>query len=156
MSATSSITTSFGYDAAGNKTRYTDGDRNNWIPHTTRGSLPEYESSPPLRTYTTAADSTFTTAYDADGRAVTYTEPGGATISYGYDSEGNLQPANRGRVRTRRPRRAASPTTPRGTCSRRRTTAAGSAAATSETFTYNDRGEMLTGERDRGEHDEDL
>ena len=30
VSASSGITTSFGYDAAGNQTRYTDGNGNSW------------------------------------------------------------------------------------------------------------------------------
>jgi YD repeat-containing protein len=47
-------------------------------------------ATPQTSTYPTAADSTFTTGYDAYGRPVSYTEPGGVTLSSSYDSMGDL------------------------------------------------------------------
>ncbi len=147
VSASASITTSFGYDAAGNKTRYTDGNGNSWYYTYNSWGLPESRIEPATSQYTSAADSTFTTAYDADGRPVTQTEPGGVTVtdtynnvgeltgqagsgadaatasrSFGYDPAGNLTSA------------ATSDTAPPGSASN----------ATSESFTYNDRGQVLT------------
>ncbi len=40
--------------------------------------------------YSSAANSTFTTAYNADGEPVTETEPGGAAISSSYNNMGDL------------------------------------------------------------------
>ena len=70
VTPTSSITTSFGYDAAGNRTRYTDGSGNPWITTYNPWNLPESQIEPATTAYSTPADSTFTTAYDADGRPV--------------------------------------------------------------------------------------
>ena len=67
VSATSSIITSFGYDADGNKTRYTDGDGNSWVYTYNPWNQQQSEIEPTTPAYPSAADSTFTTAYDADG-----------------------------------------------------------------------------------------
>jgi hypothetical protein len=67
VSASSAITTSFGYDADGDQTRYTDGDENPWQCTYNSWGLQESRVEPPTSQYTSAGDSTFTTAYDADG-----------------------------------------------------------------------------------------
>ncbi|MFI9384800.1 LamG-like jellyroll fold domain-containing protein [Kutzneria sp. NPDC052558] len=142
--ATSSITTSFGYDPAGNRTRFTDGRGNATIYTYNPWNLKESVIEPTTATYSTAADSTFTTAYDADGEPVTQTQPGGVTITASYDGVGNMtgqtgagadgQTANRtfGYDSVGRMTSAA-------------TSAIGSSVpASNETFTYNDRDELLT------------
>ncbi len=57
---------------------------------TTAGACRNPASSPPPRAYTSAANSTFTTAYNADGNPVTVTEPGGVTLTSTYNSVGEL------------------------------------------------------------------
>ena len=143
VTGTSSITTGFGYDAAGNRTRYTDGRGVNWITTYNSWNLPESKIEPTTATYTAAADSTFTTAYDADGHPVTETAPGGVSTAYTYDAAGNLTGQSGSG--------AEAPTATRsvhydlgGRIVSAGTTAAGSQPATSDTFTYNDRGLLLT------------
>ncbi|HUN34614.1 MAG TPA: LamG-like jellyroll fold domain-containing protein [Trebonia sp.] len=143
VSASSSITTSFGYDAAGNQTRYTDGNQNAWYTTYNSWNLPESKVEPATSMYSSAADSTFTMAYDADGREAAYTQPGGVTVSYGYDAEGNLQQETGSGADA--PTAAQSFTYDQaGDMLTADTSAAGSSPATSEAFTYNDRGEVLT------------
>jgi YD repeat-containing protein len=77
VSATSSITASFGYDAAGNRTRFTDGRGNPTIYTFTSWNKQESLIEPATATYTTAADRTFTTIYDANGRPASQVQPGG-------------------------------------------------------------------------------
>ena len=88
VSATSQITTSFGYDGAGNRTLSTDGNGSNWWTTYNSWNLPESRVEPATSAYSSAANSTFTTAYDADGRPVSVTEPGGVTVSNNYDNMG--------------------------------------------------------------------
>ncbi|MBY8885843.1 DUF3990 domain-containing protein [Streptomyces sp. PTM05] len=94
VDASHSITTSFGYDASGNGTRYTDGRGNATYYTYNSWNLPESTIEPSVSTstysYTSAADSTFTTTYDADGRAVGQTQPGGVTVTTGYDKLGDV------------------------------------------------------------------
>lgn len=87
---TPNITSTFGYDADGNQTRFTDG--NSHTTYTTYNSLGLAESTiePPTTAYPNPADGTFTTSYDALGRAVTRTEPGGVVRQSSYDSLGDL------------------------------------------------------------------
>jgi large repetitive protein len=143
VSASSAITTSFGYDAAGNRTRFTDGRNNATIYTYNSWELPESTIEPPTSTYTSAADSTFTTAYDADGRPVSQLAPGGVSVSTDYDLVGN--------VHTQSGSGADAATATRtfdydldGRVTSATTLAAGPSPATSETFGYNDRGELLT------------
>ncbi len=69
MSSSSGITVSFGYDGAGNQTRYTNANGNNsYYTYNTWG-LPESRVEPATSAYSAPSDSTYTTAYDADGHA---------------------------------------------------------------------------------------
>ncbi|MBW8482523.1 LamG-like jellyroll fold domain-containing protein [Actinomadura parmotrematis] len=143
VDADHSITTTFGYDAAGNRTRYTDGRGNNWIYGYTSWNLPESVLEPATALYSGAADRTTTTAYDAGGRSVRTTLPGGVTVSTAYDDLGRITGQSGGG--------ADAPTADRsftydhdGRMLTAGTAEAGSAAATDETFTYNDRGLLLT------------
>ncbi|HEY6312254.1 MAG TPA: RHS repeat-associated core domain-containing protein [Streptosporangiaceae bacterium] len=143
VSATSQITTSFGYDAAGNRTLYTDGNGNNWWTTYNSWNLPESRVEPATSAYSSAADSTFTTAYDADGRPVSVTEPGGVTVSNSYDNMGDLTGQSGSG--------ADAPTAARtfgydlaGDLTSASTTAAGSQPTTAESFSYDDRGLLLS------------
>ncbi|WP_157495360.1 LamG-like jellyroll fold domain-containing protein [Kutzneria sp. 744] len=144
VSATSSITTSFGYDAAGNRTRVTDGRGNSWISAYNTWNRQESTLEPATARYTTDADRRSTTGYDADGRPTRTTEPGGVTIAAGYDVNGNMV--------TRTGTGGDAPTANitigydlDGRVTSAKTDAIGTgAAATNETFGYNDRGSLLT------------
>lgn len=149
VTATTAITTGFGYDAAGNRTRYTDGRSNNWIYTYNSWNLPESIVEPATPTYTTTATSTFTTAYDADGRAVTYSAPGGVTGTTGYDKNGNpTTQSGTGADATTATRSfgydAANRITSAATTAAGTSGSPGYQSATSETYSYNDRGEPLT------------
>ena len=102
-------------------------------------------TEPTTATYTSTADSTFTTAYDADGEPVTQTQPGGR-----HDHR-DLRQRRRPDRAVRQRRRAADRQPDLRLRRRRRTDHRDHAArsgrrchATNETFTYNDRGELLT------------
>ncbi|MFG3048314.1 LamG-like jellyroll fold domain-containing protein [Streptomyces sp. NPDC048241] len=149
VSASHSITTSFGYDANGDRTRYTDGRGNPW--YTTYNSLGLQETSvePATAQYSSAADSTTTFRYNGDGQVTSVTQPGGATVQMSYDTVGNLvQQSGSG---------ADAPTATRtfrydadGRVLKADTAEAGAAgsaghqAATTETFGYDDRGDLLS------------
>ncbi|MGW5658681.1 LamG-like jellyroll fold domain-containing protein [Streptomyces sp. NPDC003758] len=91
VDASTSITTTFGYDAAGNRTRFTDGRGNSWRYSYTPWGQQEKVIEPTTAKYTSAADSTTTFAYDADGQLTNVTLPGGVTTSMTYDSLGQLK-----------------------------------------------------------------
>jgi RHS repeat-associated protein len=147
VSATSSITTLFSYDAAGNETRFTDGRGNSWIYTYNPWNLQQSQVEPATQAYPNAADSTFTTSYDADARPVEQTQPGGVALNTSYDSMGDV---------TRQSGQGADASTATRTIgydlAGNMTSAAtesgqqqnGQARDTSETFSYNDRGELLT------------
>ncbi|WP_370130910.1 LamG-like jellyroll fold domain-containing protein [Streptacidiphilus sp. EB103A] len=153
VDANTSITTSFGYDAAGNRVRFTDGRNNNWTYGFTPWGQQASVTAPPVTTsgysYTTAADSTTTYAYTPDGQLQTMVQPGGVTSSYAYDSVGN--------VTTETGTGADAATATRnftydnaGKVLTAATSTAGTSgnpdhqAATSNSFSYNDRGQLLT------------
>ena len=58
VSSAAGIITSFGYDAAGNQTRYTDGNGHPWVTTYNSWNLPETQVEPATSQYTTAANST--------------------------------------------------------------------------------------------------
>ena len=82
VSASESITTTFGYDVAGRPTRFTDGRNNKFVTTYNPWGLPESEIEPD--------GATFTTIYDAKGRAVSRNEPGGVTVTNAYDNVSQL------------------------------------------------------------------
>jgi large repetitive protein len=87
-SVTQTITTSFGYDAAGRQTKYVTGNGNTWYTTYNAWGLQETSVEPATSTYTTAANSTFTVTYDADGRPVEQDSPGGVAQTQSYDNAG--------------------------------------------------------------------
>jgi RHS repeat-associated protein len=155
VSANSSITTSFAYDANGNRTRMTDGRGNSWIYTYNSWDLPASTIEPATNTYSSTADRTFTTSYDADGQAVSQTQPGGVTLTAGYDADGDLtgQSGSGAEVPTASRtfgydadgRMTSASTSSVGTSG-----SAGYQPASSETFTHNDRGELLTADGSAG------
>lgn len=147
VSSTSAVVTSFGYDAAGNQTRYTDGDGNNWYSTYNAWELPESRVEPSTSRYTSPADSTFTMAYDADQRVAAETAPGGVTVTNGYNNVGDLTSQSG----TGADAATATRTfgyDPSGNLTSAATSdtapSSGPSNATSESFTYNDRGQVLT------------
>ncbi|WP_344953926.1 hypothetical protein, partial [Sphaerisporangium flaviroseum] len=90
VSATKTITTTFGYNAAGNQTRTTDGRGNAFL--TTYNSLGRVESriEPSTQAHPDLADRTWTMSYDAAGNQVGVLQPGGVQITNTYDNLGRL------------------------------------------------------------------
>lgn len=132
----STITTSFGYDAVGNRTRYTDGRGNNFLTTYNSWNLPESQVEPATTAYPNAADRTWTTSYDAAGQAVTLAEPGGVTRTRSYDQLGRLT------KETGTGAESATSDHTFGYDLMGRITSAG-ATGGNDTFSYNDRGQLL-------------
>lgn len=91
VDASTSITTSYGYDAAGAKTRFTDGRGNSWRYSSTPWGQQRSVVEPTTARYTSAADTTTSFDYDADGRMTKATLPGGTTTAMSYDDLGQLR-----------------------------------------------------------------
>ncbi|WP_157536093.1 LamG-like jellyroll fold domain-containing protein [Kitasatospora mediocidica] len=149
VSATSSITTSFGYDAKGERTRFTDGRGNSWKYTYNSWGKPESSIAPTTATYTAASDGTTGYVYDQLGRLTQVNQPGGVVNTMTYDVSGNLTSQSGSGAE------AATATRnftydPLGQVLTAQTTAAGTAgqtgyqAATSESFGYDDRGDLLS------------
>ena len=132
------ITTSFGYDAAGNRTRYTDGNGNQWFTTYNTWNLPESQIEPATTAYTTAADRTFTTAYDADGHPVTRHRARRRHRHQHLRHHGRPDRPVRHRRRRRHPDRGLRLRPGRPPDLGRR------APGGTDTFTYDDRGLLLT------------
>ncbi|MGW0576254.1 LamG-like jellyroll fold domain-containing protein [Streptomyces sp. NPDC002920] len=139
VSATASITTTFGYDAAGNHTRLTDGRGNKTLYTFNNWGLPESTIEPATTAHPDAADRTWTTVYDKAGQAVTQLLPGAVKRERTYDGLGRL---------TRETGSGAEAATTARTLQydlTGRLTAAGTAdGLTRNTYTYNDRSQLLT------------
>jgi RHS repeat-associated protein len=86
----STITTTFAHDAVGNQTRYTDGRGNAFLTTYNSWNLPEIRTEPSTPAHPNAADRTWTTGYDAMGRAAKIVAPGGVTTTRTWDVRGNL------------------------------------------------------------------
>ncbi len=87
--AGSTITTSFGYDAAGNRTRFTDGHGNEtWYQYSSMGL--ESVIEPSTLAHPALADRRWQTRYDPTGLPVELTAPGGVTRQRAYDAAGRL------------------------------------------------------------------
>ncbi|WP_251067262.1 LamG-like jellyroll fold domain-containing protein [Streptomyces sp. ISL-36] len=138
VSATESITTTFGYDAAGNRTRFTDGRGNPFLTTYNTWGLPESEIEPSTPAHPALADRTFTTVYDGAGRAKEYRSPGGVTVTNEYDVENRL---------VRQTGSGAEASTVDHTYEYNnddRLTAVAGAGTEKNTFTYDDRGLLLS------------
>jgi RHS repeat-associated protein len=147
VTSSAGIVTSFGYDAAGNQTRYTDGNGNSWITTYNSWNLPATQVEPATSQYSTAASSTTTVAYNGDGKPVSVTEPGGVALTYSYDAMNDLTGQTGSGATAATATRSFSYDTAGNmlTAATSNTAASGQPSnATSETFTYNDRGLPLT------------
>lgn len=139
VSATASITTSFGYDAAGNRTRLTDGRGNTTVYTFNDWGLPESTVEPATAAHPDAADRTWTTVYDKAGQAVTERLPGRIERRRTYDGLGRLVHESGTGAETATDDRTL------GYDLAGRLTSAGSGEALDpNTYTYNDRGQLLT------------
>ncbi|GGK40396.1 hypothetical protein GCM10010124_36450 [Pilimelia terevasa] len=85
------ITTGFGYDLAGNRTRYTDGRGHDTVYTVNTLGLPESVVEPRTARHPEPADRTWTVAYDPGGLPTRLAAPGGVTRSRTYDNAGRLR-----------------------------------------------------------------
>lgn len=137
VSATESITTSFGYDVQGRRTRYTDGRQNSTIYSYNTLGLLESTVEPSTGQHPNPVDRTWTTSYNAAGDPLVQRAPGGVVIERAFDALGQLKrESGTG---------AEAPTTPRAydyDVLGRLISAEG--VGGTDVYTYNDRGQMLT------------
>ncbi|MFI2205980.1 LamG-like jellyroll fold domain-containing protein [Streptomyces sp. NPDC020192] len=139
VSDTKSITTTFGYDAAGNRTRLTDGRGNTTVYTFTSWGLPESTVEPATDSTPAAADRTWTTVYDKAGQTVTELLPGGVRRDRTYDGLGRLT------HETGTGAEAATTDRKLGYDLAGRLTSVTAADGSGQnTYAYNDRGELLT------------
>ncbi len=137
VDAETSIITTFGYDAAGQRTRLTDGRANTtWYTFTSR-SLPESIIEPATAAHPDAADRTFTTVYDAAGHPVRELQPGGVEQVRTFDALGRIVSA------TGSGAEAQTGTDSFGYDLAGRVTSL-SAPGGTNTYTYDDRGNLLS------------
>ncbi|MFD9795021.1 LamG-like jellyroll fold domain-containing protein [Streptomyces sp. NPDC059070] len=90
VSATESITTTFGYDIGGHRTRTTDGRGNPFLTTYNSWGLEESSIEPATPAHPDAADRTFTQVYDANGQVREQRSPGGVKVVSEYDAKGRL------------------------------------------------------------------
>ncbi|MFB7371361.1 LamG-like jellyroll fold domain-containing protein [Streptomyces sp. NPDC056222] len=138
VSATESITTTYGYDAGGNRTRFTDGRGNPFLTTYNSWGLAESVIEPSTPTHPNLADRTFTTTYDLGGRLKEMRSPGGVVVSHEYDVKSRL---------IRQTGAGAEATTVDHTYdydADDRITAVAGAGDEKNTFSYDDRGLLLT------------
>jgi RHS repeat-associated protein len=82
VNASKTIRTSLGYDAAGNRTRFVDGNGRATDYTLTPWSLPESVTEP--------GQAKWTNGYDAGGQQVRSTAPGNVTTTSEYDAQGRM------------------------------------------------------------------
>ncbi|MEV7679883.1 LamG-like jellyroll fold domain-containing protein [Streptomyces sp. NPDC088341] len=140
-----SITMAFGYDAAGNRTRTTDGRGNTTTYTYTPWGLPESTVEPVTAAHPALADRTFTTVYDAAGQDVAELLPGGVRRERIYDALGRLT----GETGTGAEAATTTRTFAYDLADRMISQGTDSALA-QDTFTYNDRGLLLTAQGPSG------
>lgn len=136
VSASDQVNVSYGYDAAGNRTRYTDGRGNSTAYTVNSLGLPEKVIEPSTTAHPALTDRTWMASYDAAGNAVSLLSPGGVTRTRVFDAAGRLQSET-----------GANAEAP--TAARNLTYDLGGRLATSSaldgvnTYSYNDRGMLL-------------
>ncbi|MEU4266808.1 LamG-like jellyroll fold domain-containing protein [Streptomyces sp. NPDC026092] len=145
VTATDSITTTFGYDATGNRTRLTDGRGK--ITHYTFNSwgLPESTVEPSTTLHPAVANRTWTNVYDAAGRLVTELLPGNVKRNKTYDNLDRLTAeTGSGTAVATRPRSLSYD------LAGRLTGAGGDGVLAGNSYTYNDRGQLLNADGPSG------
>ncbi len=145
VTGTDSITTTFGYDATGNRTRLTDG-RGKVTSYTFNAwSLPESTVEPSTTLHPALNNRTWTNIYDAAGQLVTELLPGNVRRQKTYDNLGRLTgETGSGTAVATRPR------TLSYDLAGRMTGAGGDGALAGNTYTYNDRGQLLNADGPSG------
>lgn len=91
VSATESVTIGYGYDAAGNRTRYTDGRGNSTVYTVNTLGLVEKVIEPSTTAHPAVADRTWTASYDPAGNPVLLLSPGGVQRTRTFDAAGRLE-----------------------------------------------------------------
>ncbi len=137
MTASSSITIGFGYDAAGNQTRRIDGNGNVTTTTFNSWNLPESVIEPVTAMHSAANNRTWTTSYDAMARPIRLAQPGGVVRQRTYDALGNFT------KETGTGTSASTPDRVLGYDRAGRVTSA-SAGTGTNTYTYDDRGNLLS------------
>ncbi|MBP2336565.1 RHS repeat-associated protein [Saccharothrix coeruleofusca] len=132
-----SITTTSGYDAAGHRTRYTDGRGNATITTYNNLGLAESTTEPATAAHPNTADRTWTVGYDGNANPVSLTAPGGVTRQRIYDA------ANRPTDETGAGAEAETAAREIGYDLAGRLTSAGAVGGTN-TYAYDDRGNLLS------------
>ncbi|WP_284440282.1 LamG-like jellyroll fold domain-containing protein [Streptomyces vilmorinianum] len=139
VTATDSITTTFGYDAAGNRTRLTDGrGKATYYTFNTWG-LPESTIEPATTQHWNADVRTWTNVYDAAGRLITELLPGSVKRQKTYDDlDRVIGETGSGTAVATRPRSLSYD------LAGRLTGVGGDGVLAGNTYTYNDRGQLLS------------
>ncbi|WP_344172449.1 LamG-like jellyroll fold domain-containing protein, partial [Pilimelia columellifera] len=86
-----SVTTSFGYDIAGNRVRYTDGRGHHTFTTVNSWNMPESVVEPRTDRHPELAQRTWTVAYDARALPQRLAAPGGVARHRTYDQAGRLR-----------------------------------------------------------------
>ncbi|MFF7248237.1 RHS repeat-associated core domain-containing protein [Embleya sp. NPDC008237] len=82
------LTTTFGYDPAGNRVRTTDPLGHSTYTGYNAWDLPSTRTEPATAAHPAPADRTWSTSYDVAGRTTTAVEPGGVVRRFEYDRLG--------------------------------------------------------------------
>ncbi|MEU6987418.1 LamG-like jellyroll fold domain-containing protein [Streptomyces sp. NPDC046324] len=139
VTATDSITTTFGYDAAGNRTRLTDGRGKITYYTFNRWGLPESTIEPATTQHWNPDVRTWTNVYDAAGQLVTELLPGNVKRQKTYDALGRMTAeTGSGTSVATRPRSLSYD------LAGRLTGVGGDGVLANNTYTYNDRGQLLS------------
>ena len=85
MDATTSITTGYGYDVAGNLTAVTDGRTNTTIYEYNEWNLQDVVTEPSTAAHPAIGDRQWVTTFDAGGLPVRTDEPGGVIVTRVFD-----------------------------------------------------------------------
>jgi large repetitive protein len=141
--ASNTIHTSYGYDADGHRTQQTLGNTNTTIFTYNTWNLPESKIVPAAGNYTTPADSTYTTVYDQDAHPVTQSQPGGVTVTNTFDALGDLVTQSGTEPGVTSAARALAYDLD-GRATNASTQDSSHNTLTSNTFTYDDRGELTS------------
>ncbi|MFI2739189.1 LamG-like jellyroll fold domain-containing protein [Streptomyces sp. NPDC018711] len=145
VTTTDSITTTFGYDAAGNRTRLTDGrGKATYYTFNTWG-LPESTIEPATTQHWNPDVRTWTNVYDAAGQLVTELLPGNVKRQKTYDALGRLTAeTGSGTAVATRPRSLSYD------LAGRLTGVGGDGVSAGNSYTYNDRGQLLNADGPSG------
>ncbi|GAA3123405.1 hypothetical protein GCM10020254_83240 [Streptomyces goshikiensis] len=145
VTGTDSITTTFGYDAAGNRTRLTDGRGKATYYTFNAWGLPEATIEPSTAQHPLLESRTWANVYDAAGQLVTELLPGNVKRQKTYDAVGRLTAeTGSGTAAATRPRSLSYD------LAGRMTGAGADGILAGNTYSYNDRGQLLNADGPSG------